>query len=718
MLFSLASPLWLIALSLIVAVAATGGLYWRNRKDELDRKWRICLSAIRFGFVFLVCFLLLSPLVKIQKEEISKPVCYLSLDQSYSMRGALNPLYREGPQRPDSSFTECEFSESFRKNILALEKRLSRDFLVQRVGFAQKAEAGFDFSFDRQGTDFQQLFSFLENSARKETNACAVLVSDGNANLGMSPLQAYRNCAFPLFCIGVGDTSLYPDLFIGQVQHNPYAYKGNTFPVRIQIGKTLVEDGICQLKISCQGKIIKQEEFDLGKDPEPEWDIPAEETGIFRYDIEISPLPNEKNLKNNRFSFTVRILEDQRRILILAQSPHPDISTLSQSLTEFGKYRIRTLACSKGKTLDLDADTLEEADLVVLHGLPSITETLSGYSSPLKKKNLWIILSPSTSIPAFNRIGSGLQVQLQGNTWDEAQALFNRQAGLFELDESEISRIEEFPPLYVPFAHYKENEGGQSVFFQKVLQTPTSHPLIHISRQPRRSVLVSCGQGFWRWRMAEFQEKGNTRTFDRIIDRLVQLSCSEGPKENLIIHCPENVSSTQRLEVRAELYNASFEKVRQAEIHFRIRNEENGKEYEFDFFPEADGYRLDAGTLPEGAYTYLASCKQGAHTYLRQGKFLIQSFLMEDPQLPSRIEELRNLSLTYPGAFFYAGSSQDPQPQAWDSLYEEIRKRKDLKPQIRYGETLVSLLDRKIVLIVLLGLACMEYLLRKIFGNL
>ena len=91
------------------------------------------------------------------------------------------------------------------------------------------------------------------------------------------------------------------------------------------------------------------------------------------------------------------------------------------------------------------------------------------------------------------------------------------------------------------------------------------------------------------------------------IGEIFQLLSTEKPKENLVIQCPETLSSSDNLSVRATLYNASFEKIDNADIHFVLHEEDSGREYDFLFAPDGDAYRLDAGTLPEGDYTYTAS---------------------------------------------------------------------------------------------------------------
>ena len=91
---------------------------------------------------------------------------------------------------------------------------------------------------------------------------------------------------------------------------------------------------------------------------------------------------------------------------------------------------------------------------------------------------------------------------------------------------------------------------------------------------------------------------------------------------------------------------------------------------------------------------------------------------MEFLQLPANLELLRNLSLTYDGRFYYAGSAYAPQNAVWKQILQDIEGRPDLKPVISFREAYASFLDQIWLLILLLGLLSMEYFARKIFGSL
>lgn len=670
-----------ILISCAVAALYAALLYTRNRKDELGKPWRYTLAALRFAFVFLLCFVLFSPLYKIHRQEIRKPVCFVAVDESASMRDALTPATLSA--------------------IHKLCTHLEDNFEVREIRFG-----------DAESTNFENLFNTIKQQAQGNPDACVLLISDGNVNMGANPLHAYRSCALPLFCIGLGDTTLHADTYIGDIQYNPYAFKGNVFPVRIQVGKRLLAQGKARLRLSLQGEVLEESEMDFGTwksdETEIEYEVPATEAGVFRYQISLSAQEGERDLQNNTASFRIKVLENKRKILILGQTAHPDMGALTRSLATSGKYETDVRTLQEARASDFGPKQLRDYDLILLHGLPSAREDLHGFDEVLREKPVWYIVSASTDLGKLSRRETGLNITPRGG-WSEAQAALSPDFSLFEIPKDEAEAYRRFPPLYTPFARYETASGGECVFYQDILQTPTRDPLFWVNTSTPYPVAVVTGHGLWRWRITDYQNHGNTRIFDRLTDRLVQILSTERPKENLVIQCPETLSSAENLLVRATLYNASFEKVDNANIRFVLRHEESGKNYDFLFAPDGDAYRLDAGTLPEGDYTYTASAQLGENSYRNTGRVTVEAGHLENPQLPANIALLRNLALSYQGEFFYHDFTAPAQA---------LSQRKDLKPRIREREVYVSPLETKWVLVLLLCLLGVEYLGRKVFGNL
>ena len=696
------SGIWCWVFALLTASAYAAGLYYKNKKDELAKGWRLVLAAVRFGFVFLICLLFFFPLIKIKRERIEKPLCFLVLDQSSSMRGAA-----------DSAFLVQNFNQ--------LAQSLSEKFEVRKLGFGQDAAANPDFTFNASATDFSKAFKLIRQQNPNNEPAVTVLFSDGNNNIGQEPVSAYRNLAFPIYTVGFGDTNLYPDLFIGQVLVNRYAYKGSTFPVHIRLGQNRAPQATSRLRLEDAGGHILKDTliaFEGKREQSVEWNIETQDSGICRYTLRLGSLQDEYDLQNNRRAFSVQVLENRQKILVLAHAPHPDLGCLRQSLQQQEKYSTDIVLAKDLADLAKNPARMESYDLVILHGLPSSRYPLREIKPLLEKKNLFYMLTASTSWQLFNQAEAGITIQPRGNRWNEAQAHFNAGFSLFNVSAQDKALWENFPPLQTPFAFFNPISGGQSLFTQSILQVPTADPLLWISPPGNRRTALCCGTQLWKWRLANYQEKENTESFDLLLDKCLQLLCSAKPESNLNLHCPQTLHTTERLTITAFLYNASFEKVENAPISFSLSRKDAQAEYAFEFVPENDHYTLDAGFLPEGEYRYTAQASVGGETYHSYGFLTVSDPQLENPKQVADHALLRNLALTYQGEFFYAGKSAQENPGFRKKIEQALLHRQDLAPRLKSEENYFSPLHRQDLLIILLLLLSLEYFARKRFGNL
>ncbi len=722
------SLVWPSAAAILIAVAYTGALYFKNRKDELDWRWRIILCTLRFLFVFLLCFLLFSPPIRMKRERMEKPVCYLAFDESASMRAALNEAYRK--DLPDSgTFTPSDFSKMIHRNTDRLAMRLSKRFDVRTLGFGLSVKAAPDFSLQEPATDYAALFGHIKQACSGKDNVLTVIISDGNVNLGEEPLSAYRNLAFPCYTVAVGDTTQHPDLFIEEIFFNRYAFKGNLFPVQVRIGQKRCPQARSRLRLLKNGQTVQESEvvFEGKRELTVEWECMAEESGLQAYQVVLDAIKEEHDKGNNRRPFGVQVLENRQKILIIAHAPHPDISCLRQSLQQQEKYHTDLVLAKDLAPYLQHPSRLESYDLIVLHGLPSVAFPLTGLNEILNRKPLFYMITPSTQLSAFDKESSGVGGGRQSGSFVEAQGTVPALFGLFNVSEDDKRRWASFPPLWVPFASCSPVAGSQTILNQVIMQVATDAPLLWLFTQGNRRAGLLAGSGLWKWPLANYQETGDTESFKLLIDRVVQLLCEARPENNLMVRCPSAIRNTEKLQVMAELYNAAFEKTAQAEIRFTVTahsseaetdKSRNNLRYEFLFLPEGDHYRLDAGFLPEGDYRYEASTTVGEQTYKTAGGFSVSNPQLENLQQPTRPDLLRNLALTYNGGFFYAGSPANPQPDVWEELADAIESRNDLKPQLYTEDTYLSLLDKTPLLAVLLLLPCLEFLARRRFGNL
>ena len=60
----------------------------------------------------------------------------------------------------------------------------------------------------------------------------------------------------------------------------------------------------------------------------------ADQAGVARYSVAVTPLEEETSIANNTSDFYVDVIEGKERILILTAAPHPDIAAIRRALDQ------------------------------------------------------------------------------------------------------------------------------------------------------------------------------------------------------------------------------------------------------------------------------------------------------------------------------------------------------------------------------------------------
>ncbi len=195
-------------------------LYYQDIKRGLKSKWIILMLAFRFLSVFTISFLLLSPLIRRSEKLIEKPIIIVGVDNSASIT-----------KSEDSGFYKNEFPAKLNQLVTDLGKRGE----VKLYSFGDNFVSGFKPSFSDQQTDISSFFNEINTRYTNRNVAAIILATDGIYNQGSDPFYAARKIQVPIYTIAFGDTNLKKDLIIKRVIFNRIAYKGDRFPVEVNI---------------------------------------------------------------------------------------------------------------------------------------------------------------------------------------------------------------------------------------------------------------------------------------------------------------------------------------------------------------------------------------------------------------------------------------------------------------------------------------------------
>jgi hypothetical protein len=685
-------PIWFIVFCLLAAFAYTF-IQYKNDKTiaSLHKLVKSLLYSFRFLVVFVLSFLLLSPLIKSNTRKIEKPIIVIAQDNSKSI--SINK---------DSTFLKNDYL----KNLNAAAEKLGEKYEVKWLRFGSKTESNKAIDFSEKQSNISSLFDEIENNYSGRNLGALILGTDGIYNEGTNPFYECSKIEAPVFTIALGDTTLRKDLLISKVLHNEYAYFGNTFPVEIIAeAKQFTNRGI-KISISKNDKVIDTKSITCNSSSfitNQRFQLKADEKGVNHYVVQIEKTEGEVTYKNNLFDFFIEVLDGQQKILILANAPHPDIAAIRKSIEKNENYECEVFLA------DQFNKQLNKYNAIVLHNLPSYNGNQKLIQDIAKSDIPCIfILGTQTNFNAFNNLQTGLSIYPNGNKYNETQAIYNKGFSLFTVDDAFNEITSSFPPLITPFASYKLSNSASALFNQKLGNVASNDPLVVFNSVGNRKYEVICGEGLWQWYLGNYQEKQNHDIFNEFMSKSIQYVASKENKSLFRVSCNNVYEENEDIEFDAELYNESYELINDKEVSMTISNSK-GKQFNFAFLSSGNAYQLNAGNLPPDQYTFKAVANNNGKTYNYNGKFIVKALFSELAQTVANHQLLNQISVKTQGKLYYSNQV--------NQLVDDLMNSEKIKPVVYNEKQLNDAIQLKWIAIMLLCLLSVEWFLRKYFGS-
>lgn len=683
-------PAWFILLCILCGAIYAGLLYYRDKKlNELSKRLIQVLAIIRFVAVFLIAFLLLEPLFESTKSTSEKPIIVFAQDNSESI------LFNK-----DSSYIKKEYVSQ----LLNLKQELSDKYEVAFYHFGSDLIQNDSISFTEKETDISTTIKQLNDRYYNRNLGAIVLGTDGIYNKGTSPLYPARTLKnIPVYTISLGDTTPVKDVYVEQAIHNRLAYRGNDFPVEVIVKATDFPGNKTIVKIEKGGTTLTQKEVTFKSKEAIEiipFQLEAKNIGLQKYTVTAIPLDGEYTTQNNIKNFYIDVLESKQKVLILGNSPHPDIGVIKRAIETNKNYEATVKFIN-----DFDGK-VEEYSLAILHNLPSNTN----YADPIikklenKKTSILFVLGSQTFYRRLNDLNKGLSINY-ANNFSDAQGVINTNFTAFKYSDHLQQNISKFPPVKVPFSQsYKLSNSAQVFAYQKIGLTKTDYPLIVFNNQEGLKTGFLIGEGFFRWKYFDYLENENNKAFNELITQMVQYLAAKEDKSFFRVYSENDFKENQPVFIEAEVYNKSYELDNTPEVSITIKNEE-GKEFIYNFSKTSNRYELKAGILQPGNYTYIAKTTIDSKPYKETGEFSVTELRVEQTNLVANHNMLYNISdLT--GGNMYS-------PRELSKLKEDLLNRDDLVNIIYTKKEVDDFINLKYLFFIILILLGLEWFLRK-----
>ncbi len=690
--FSLAYPIWFIAFCIIAGLLLAGILYVRTKTFNKLSTW--LLAALRFAAGFIIAFLLLNPILKWLRNTEEKPIIAIVQDNSTSQQKAFKTINKK------------QYDLSLAETIKKLQEKY--DVKLYTYGNALKDTNATTLTEGSTniGEALEQVYSTYEN----DNLGAVVITGDGIFNKGANPTLLNFSKLSSLYVVGIGDTTLIKDLAVQQIYCNKIAFSGDKFAVKIDaLGiKCKGQSATITVTNKNTGKVVgtKPVVFNSDKSSQvAELILDAGAKGLQQYTASITINNAEENTTNNIQDFFVEIIDSKEKILIVANSPHPDVFALSEALKVNKNYEVKITTADK-----VDA-TVSNYNLVILHNLPSTKYNINSLINNAKQNGvgLLFIVGNQTMIPLLNNVQNAISIKTAAGGTSDALGLINKSFNYFTINEANGNKISALPPLTAAFGQYATGNGTQVLFNQKIGTAATNNPLWVLQQTGGQRMGVIAGEGLWRWRLYDYIQHKNHVIVDEFIQKSIQFLVVKQDKKQFKTHISKNIFTTnETIAFDAELYNDNYELITANDVSLVIVDAKSTR-YNFTLNKNEKNYTLDIGTLPEGDYIYETKTSYNGKQFAETGKFKVIGVDIENSNTVADFNLMQQLAKQNNGKFLYHNQVAE--------LANLIPKDANIKNTIKTQIENEPLINWKWLFGILIALLATEWFVRKRNGG-
>ncbi len=636
-------------LLLIAAIVLSFGISWwtyqNNTRLPVSLKWTNV--GIRTSALVILFVLLFNPFFESQNELVFKQNVAVVLDNTQSLS------IGKGEWDGMNSYSDII-------NNLSLDDTTAvryHTFGFDRDLFPMSAD-----SLDLSGTitDINRSFTTL---AQSDTNFDGVIfVSDGIFNRGLNPVNAASRMDIPFFVVAAGDTSRVRDVFVRSAFYNPTAFTNSRMPIRAEIVNEGFPDRQVDVRLFRNNNLVDTQTINTSENRSVhsvEFDVLLEDEGTENFRIEIPELGGEFSTENNRYNFTVSVLDNQLRILHLAFEIHPDVRALRHLLaTDEAILQNQITWTGQDRFLNgplpVDADTL---DLIILHGYPVDNippQVHNQISSLISQTNVMLISTPLTNHSELPNYLDNIQpITYTGNTpIDALLPVINTAENDHPILDLDIPDLNRAPELRGPIRNHILTQGARALLNISFRGSPSEVPLVGIREVGNVRVSQVNAQ---KWHLWSQNLNEDYRIFyGEFFSNLVQWTASS-TSDNLL-----DISTTRQsfdegepILFRANVVTETGSPDNDARVDVNIN--QNGEDLQTFAMRNLGGGRfsLDIGTLPAGNYSYEATALRGnTQIETQDGSFTVNESSLEFTDTIRRDGLLRAIAENTEGAFF------------------------------------------------------------------
>ncbi len=524
-------------------------------------------------------------------------------------------------------------------------------------------------------TRFHRSVNGMANSLGPGQQGLAlILLTDGHDFELQNPARtgmAARNRQIPIYAVAFGREGKVKDVAVRITGYQPYCYVKQKARVTASLRLIGCQFENIRIQLLRQGQVVQTKKITAGEQLEEtvQFEVTEAEVGQYEYEVQVLPLSEEVDAKNNSAITYLNVIDQQIRVLVLEGEPYWDTTFLQRSLQRNDKVDLDSVIQYAPKKVRLirKKPTTEELKVpVTLEDWGRYDVVVLGRSIEqlLEKKQVETLeqfVRERSGVVIFSR-GKAFGGELAENAlepvvWGEA---------LTEKVKLQIGREGRALPPFKVITEQGENSeampellGTRSVTERKPLaaslatiegKTGGDAMAGVIHRRLGQGQVLSIGvEGLWRWGFNAKMAASNT-LFDRFWDQMVLWMMAGRdfvPNQQYSLRTSTaNVMLGEKVNFRLVMRNLEG-KVKEVPIRIFKDQKEVGRTSLAQADP-SDPYRLTAEYLPEeaGRYRAVAQFPDGS---TQESRFIVYQENYEETEVATDVDYLRRLCETSGG---------------------------------------------------------------------
>lgn len=663
---------------ILAAIVALGIVVFQYiYKQKAKSKIYLLLAFLRFVGVFGLLLLLINPKFSQKSYTLEKPNLVILADNSTSIAE-----HGKEVKKLVSDFYTDEISERFQ---LAAYK------------FGTDLKVLDTLTFTDKNTNLHQSLTALKDIYAREQTVTVVL-SDGNQTIGEDYsffTSDQNNSVYPLV---LGDTTKYMDISVGPILTNKYAFLKNKFPLETYIAYQGESTESVSVAIKMNDNVVHRESFKLDAQSNLKTiaiQVDANSEGIKNLEVALSRLPEERNIENNSRTTSIEVIDEKTKIALISDILHPDLGALKKSIESNEQREVSILKSNTSNS------NLEEMDLFIFYQPTTRFNNAFDYAKS-KNANTFIITGTQTDYRFLNNSDVGFEIE-NGYPEQEVFGLLNNGFTKYDISDFDLT---DFPPLVSDAGPVLITSQYETLLGTQIKGLDVQQPLMAVIERNASKHALILGENLWKWRIQTYRNSSEFDNFDEYMGNLIRYLTSSKNKSRLNVDYEKVYEGSSNTVITATYFDEAFLFDPNAKVNIKVTNMESNKIQTNPMVLKNGYFEADLSNLIAGSYQFVVSVENESKK--ETGSFVISEFDMENQFVSSDDEKLEKLAVNAGGKLFY--------PSQIDELLQDLKENEAYVPTEKSTENIVSLIDFRILMAIIVLAFAAEWFIRKYNG--